>query len=69
VWSSGISSPTAFLKISRQGQDLVADPDTPAGRKALPLHYYSTNLTRFIGIKRSYDPGNFLDFEMGIPTR
>ena len=49
-------------------QDLVADPDTPAGRKALPLHYYSTNLTRLIGIKRPYDPGNFLDFEMGIPT-
>jgi hypothetical protein len=37
-------------------------------RKELLRFYYAGNLDTLIGIKAQYDPGNFFDFEMGIPT-
>ncbi|MGE5323035.1 MAG: FAD-dependent oxidoreductase [Actinomycetota bacterium] len=49
-------------------KDLVPNPDTPDGRKALLKYYYADNLDRLIGIKQNYDPKNFFNFEMGIPT-
>lgn len=48
-------------------KDLVPDPDTPDGRKALLRYYYATNLETLIGIKAKYDPGCFFDFGMSIP--
>lgn len=45
------------------------DRDLPASdRKALLRYYYADRLDQLIGIKRTYDPGNLLDFPMGIPT-
>ena len=32
-----------------------------------PSHYYAGNLEPLIGIKATHDPGNFFNFEMGIP--
>jgi hypothetical protein len=50
-------------------RDLVPDPDTPEGRKALLRHYYAGNLEQLIALKRKYDRENVFDFEMSIPTQ
>jgi hypothetical protein len=50
-------------------KDLVPNPDTVEGRKALLWYYYAGNLEPLIAIKGKYDRENFFDFEMGIPTR
>lgn len=50
-------------------KDLVADPDTPDGRRRLLAHYYGdTNLDRLIGIKERYDHDDLFHFGMSIPT-
>ena len=50
-------------------KDLVPNPETAEGRKALLRYYYAGNLERLIAIKRKYDPENFFTFQMGIPTQ
>jgi len=40
-----------------------------SGRKALLRYYYAGNLELLIAIKRKYDPENFFNFQMGIPTQ
>ncbi len=53
-------------------KDLVPNPGTPAGLKALLRYYYAQNLDLpdgLIAIKQKYDPGNVFKFPMGIPTQ
>jgi len=50
-------------------KDLVPNPNTPDGRKALLRYYYAHNLEPLIERKRKYDPENFFNFEMGIPIK
>jgi hypothetical protein len=45
------------------------DKDLAPERKDLLRYYYAGNLEKLIAIKAKYDPGNFFDFEMGIPTK
>ena len=49
-------------------RDLVQFTDDDTRRKELLRFYYAGNLDTLIRIKAQYDPGNFFDFEMGIPT-
>jgi hypothetical protein len=50
-------------------QRLVPNSETPEGRNALLRYYYAGNLELVIAIKRKYDPENFFNFQMGIPTQ
>jgi hypothetical protein len=50
-------------------KDLVPNPGTPEGRKALLRYYYAGNLEGLIEKKCKYDQGEFFNFEMGIPTK
>lgn len=50
-------------------RDLVQNWNTPEGRKKLLQYYYANNLDALIEFKAKYDPDNFFDFEMGIPTK
>jgi hypothetical protein len=50
-------------------KDLVPNSETPEGRNALLRYYYAGNLELVIAIKRKYDPENFFNFQMGIPTQ
>ena len=57
----------AFINFA--DKDLVPNSETPEGRKALLRYYYAGNLELVIAIKRKYDPENFFNFQMGIPTQ
>jgi hypothetical protein len=48
-------------------RNLVPNPETPEGRKALLRYYYATNFETLMRIKGIYDPTKVFDFEMGIP--
>jgi hypothetical protein len=50
-------------------KDLVPNPDTPEGRKALLRYYYAGNLEPLIEKKWKYDRDDFFNFQMGIPTK
>ena len=49
-------------------RDLVPNPETPEGRKALLRYYYAGYLDLLIEKKGKYDRGDFFNFLMGIPT-
>ncbi|HEX6100275.1 MAG TPA: FAD-binding oxidoreductase [Thermoanaerobaculia bacterium] len=60
-WTEG-----AFINFP--DRDLVQFPNDDTRRKELLRYYYAGNLERLITVKATYDPDNFFNFEMGIPT-
>lgn len=49
-------------------KDLGPDPITRQGRIALLRNYYGHNMERLMDVKKAYDPEDFFQFEMSIPT-
>jgi hypothetical protein len=56
----------AFINFPDRDLVHVEYPDHPS-RKELLRYYYAGNLEPLIGIKATYDLGDFFNFEMGIP--